>query len=98
MLLFSCLIDLKIGLIMIFPEPFAAACRTTNFKVATETCYRNWIVDFLQFHRLPDGTWVHPAVLRAPGVEAYLSELAVRHELSASSQSQAMYALVFFKR
>ena len=28
-------------------------------------------------------------------MEAYLSELTVRHELSASSQSQAMCALVF---
>ena len=65
MLLFSCFIDLEIDLVMKLLKPFAAACRTTNFKAATETCYHDWIVDFLQFHRQPDGTWFHPAVLRA---------------------------------
>jgi hypothetical protein len=38
-----------------------------QFAAATEACYRDWIVDFLQFHRQPDRTWVHPAVLREPG-------------------------------
>jgi integron integrase len=76
-------------------DELTVACRTMNFAPATEECYRAWVVDYLQFHRTPDGEWIHPQSLREPAVELYLGELAVRRELSASSQSQAMCALVF---
>ena len=72
-----------------------AACRTMNFAQATRVCYRHWVVDYMQFHRRRAGAWVHPRELREEAVEAYLSFLAVRRELSASSQSQALCALVF---
>lgn len=95
MLILYSLINLEINMGMKLLEQFEAACRTMNFAAATETCYRDWIVDFLKFHRQPYGTWVHHACVARPGVVAYLSELAVRYRLSASSQSQAMCALVF---
>ena len=71
------------------------ACRTMNFAAATEECYRHWVEDYLQYHRNQAGRWVHPDQLREEAVEFYLTHLAVGRELSASSQSQALCALVF---
>ncbi len=41
---------------------------------------------------------VHPATLGPPEVRAFLEELAIRRHLSASSQNQALNALVFLYR
>ena len=72
-----------------------AACRTMNFAPTTEQCYWRWIEDFLRFHRHRSGVWIHPQSLREPEVEAFLTNLTVGRQLAASSQSQALCALVF---
>lgn len=77
-------------------DQLVMACRTMNYAPATEQCYRDWIEDYLRFHKELAGQWVHPTLLRELAVQDYLNELAVRRELSASSQSQAMCAIVFF--
>lgn len=79
-------------------DQLAAACRTMNFARATEACYLAWVEDYLRYHRRVAGQWVHPQHLREAAVEAYLTHLAVDRQLSASSQSQAMCALVFLYR
>lgn len=79
-------------------DQLVVACRTMNFAAATEECYRRWIDDYLRFHRDVARRWVHPRDLRETHVQHYLSHLAVNRQLSASSQSQAMCALVFFYR
>lgn len=79
-------------------EQFAAACRTMNYAKATEECYTAWVVDYLNFHRRRAGRWVHPDHLREPEAEAFLSHLATDRRLAASSQSQALCALVFLYR
>jgi integron integrase len=76
-------------------EQLDLAFATMNFAGETRECYRRWVVDFLQFHRQRRGEWVHPGELREAGVEAFLSDLAIRRRLSASSQSQALCALIF---
>ena len=77
-------------------DQLVIACRTMNFAMATETCYLRWVEDYLRYHRDLAGIWIHPKNLREQAVQLYLSHLAVNRRLSASSQSQAMCALVFF--
>lgn len=61
---------------------------------ATIDCYRHWIRQFLLFSRR-DGKWRRPQELFAVDVEAFLTHLARRRRLSASSQNQALNAIVF---
>src|SRR5437870_5516299 len=76
-------------------DQLVMSCRIMNFAPATEECYRRWVEDYLRFHRNLAREWVHPQNLRERHVEHYLSHLAVNRQLAASSQSQAMCALVF---
>jgi integron integrase len=77
-------------------DQLVMACRTMNFAPSTETCYLSWVEQYLRYHRDLNRKWIHPNELREPAVESFLSHLAVHRQLSASSQSQAMCALVFF--
>jgi integron integrase len=79
-------------------DQLVVACRTMNFAPSTEQCYLDWVADYLRFHKDQSGDWIHPRELREPAVEAYLNHLAVVRRLAASSQSQAMCALVFLYR
>ncbi|MBX7106414.1 MAG: tyrosine-type recombinase/integrase [Gemmataceae bacterium] len=74
------------------------ACRTMHFARATEECYRSWVEQYLRFHRDRAGQWVHPHDLREANVEQFLTHLAVDRQLAASSQTQALCALVFLYR
>lgn len=79
-----------------FPEPprlldrLRHAVRVRHLASTTEECYVNWVVRFLQFHRMR-----HPNTMGAPEVEQYLTDLAVRRHVSASTQTQALCALLF---
>ena len=53
---------------------------------------------FLRFHRLPDGTWRHPTELTGPEIGRFLTHLAVDGKVSASTQTQALSAIVFMYR
>ena len=58
----------------------------------------DWIVRFLRFHRTADGSWQHPASLGGPHISEFLTHLAVERHVSASTQNQALCALVFLDR
>ena len=75
-------------------ERFHRTAKLHHLAASTIGCYREWIVDFLAFHR--DGTqWRHPRDLRGAELGAYLTYLAADRKLSASSQNQAACAIVF---
>jgi integron integrase len=57
--------------------------------------YAGWVRDFLRFVARRDGKWKHPAELGTADVEEFLNDLVMRRRLSASSQNQALNALVF---
>ena len=59
----------------------------------TEEAYLGWIVRYLRFHRYRD-----PIELGGAGIAAYLSHLAERRRVSASTQNQALSALLFLYR
>jgi integron integrase len=56
----------------------------------TETAYRGWIRRFILFHRKR-----HPDTMGASEVSAFLSSLATAGRVSASTQNQALAALLF---
>src|ERR1035437_4437228 len=70
--------------------------RLHHYSIHTERSYTDWIKRYVQFHQmrcredLPDGK---------RKIEAFLTDLAVRGKVAASTQNQAMNALVFlYKR
>ncbi len=70
-----------------------AAIRVRHFSRRTEEAYLGWIRRFIRFHGLR-----HPADLGAAEVGAFLTHLAVKEEVSASTQNQALSALLFLYR
>ena len=67
----------------------------------TEETYIQWIRRFILFHRRAAGsswTWRHPEEMSEPEVRAFLTHLAVRREVSAATQNQALNALLFMYR
>jgi integron integrase len=67
--------------------------RTKHYSIRTERQYCLWIKRFIHFH----GTR-HPQDLGAPEVEAFLTHLAVKDNVAAGTQSQALAALLFLYR
>lgn len=69
------------------------AARLRHMSRRTEQAYVLWIRRFILFHGKR-----HPDELDAPEVVAFLSDLAVRHAVAASTQNQALSALLFLYR
>jgi len=74
------------------------ACATKHYSPRTEESYVRWIERFLRFHRSKAGEWIHPLDMTADHVESFLTDLAVRRHVAASTQNQALNALVFLFR
>ena len=68
-------------------------CRVKHYSIRTESCYVDWIRRFILFHDKR-----HPADMGAPEVEAFLSHLAVNRNVAASTQNQALAAILFLYR
>ncbi len=67
--------------------------RVKHYSLRTEQVYTDWIKRFILFHGKR-----HPKTLGAPEIEAFLTHLAVRGRVSASTQNQAKSALLFLYR
>lgn len=67
--------------------------RRKHYSMRTEECYIYWIKRFIFFHGKR-----HPAELGATHVTAYLNHLATQGKVSASTQNQALAALLFLYR
>lgn len=67
--------------------------RRLGLAMRTEEAYVGWIRRYILFHHKR-----HPADMGAPEVEAFLTALAVRLEVAASTQNQALAALLFLYR
>lgn len=64
--------------------------RVLHYSRSTEKSYLHWIVAFIRYHKMK-----HPKDMGASEVEAYLSYLATEHHVTASTQNQAMHAILF---
>jgi integron integrase len=69
------------------------AIRTRHYSLRTEEAYVGWIKRFIFFHNKR-----HPAEMGEPEINAFLSHLAVRGRVAASTQNQALCALLFLYR
>jgi integron integrase len=67
--------------------------RTKHYSLRTEKTYLYWILFYIRWH----GTR-HPKDMGGPEVEAFLSHLATARQVSASTQNQALAALLFLYR
>src|SRR3981081_4018447 len=64
--------------------------RFRHYSIRTEQAYVDWIKRFIRFHGKR-----HPATMGASQVELFLTDLAVVHKVSPSTQNQAQSALLF---
>jgi integron integrase len=64
-----------------------------QYSPRTEEAYVQWIRRYVLFHKLR-----HPAEMGTDEIQAFLSDLAVRGKVSASTQNQALCALLFLYR
>lgn len=67
--------------------------RTKHYSIRTEQVYVDWIKRFIWFHGKR-----HPKDMGAKEIEAFLTHLAVKGKVSASTQNQAKSALLFLYR
>lgn len=67
--------------------------RVKHYSIRTEQVYLGWIKRFILFHGKQ-----HPLTLGAPDVERFLSHLAVEGKVAASTQNQALAAVLFLYR
>jgi len=67
--------------------------RRLGMAKRTEEAYCGWIVRFIRSHGMRQ-----PREMGAPEVEAFLTLLASRHQVAASTQNQALAALLFLYR
>jgi len=73
--------------------------RFHHYSLRTERTYWQWIRRYLAFHRHPNhsgpqGGWRHPREMGAPEVAKFLAHLALAGSVAASTQNQALNALV----
>jgi integron integrase len=64
-----------------------------HFSARTEEAYRFWVRRYVRYHRMR-----HPRELGAADVQAFLTHLARDGGVSASTQNQALAALLFLYR
>jgi integron integrase len=67
--------------------------RTRHFAYRSEQAYLSWIRRYVNFHNRK-----HPREMGSREVEAFLTHLAVDAHVSASTQNQALQALLFLYR
>lgn len=68
--------------------------RYHHYSLKTEQNYCDWIARFIRFHKCQK----HPAQMGKDEIEAFLSYLATGLNVSASTQRQALNALIFLYR
>lgn len=67
-----------------------AACRVRHLSRRTEDAYHHWCRRFILYHGVR-----HPQEMAEPEVNAFLTHLAVEGHVAASTQNQALAALLF---
>jgi integron integrase len=69
------------------------AVRARHYSLRTEEAYVAWTRRYVLFHKKR-----HPQEMGEAEINAFLSDLAVRQRVSASTQNQALSALLFLYR
>ena len=69
------------------------AIRLKHYSIRTEESYVSWIRRYILFHNKR-----HPLEMGVPEIQAFLTHLAVDRKVAASTQNQALSALLFLYR
>lgn len=69
------------------------ALRARHYAKRTEDAYVDWVRRFILFHHKR-----HPQDLGAPDITAFLTHLALKEKVAASTQTQALSAILFLYR
>jgi len=69
------------------------AIRRKHYSIRTEEAYIHWIKRYIFFHHKR-----HPRNMGTPEIEAFLTYLATKRNVAASTQNQALAALLFLYR
>jgi len=64
--------------------------RRKHYSLRTEESYLRWIRQYILFNGKR-----HPREMGAPELEAFLTHLAIHRKVSASTQNQALSAILF---
>lgn len=67
--------------------------RSRHYSKRTEQTYCHWVKRYIFFHKVR-----HPKEMAEPEINAFLTHLAVKEKVSASTQNQALSALLFLYR
>lgn len=68
--------------------------RYHHYAYRTEQTYCDWILSYIRFH----GGTTHPRDMGKREIDAFLSHLATNRKVSASTQRQALNAIIFLYR
>lgn len=79
-------------------EKMSDTLRRKHYAYRTETTYLQWARRYILFHRTKNGAPRHPAQMGIPEIEEYLTHLAVDLRVAASTQNQALGAIIFLYR
>jgi len=74
-------------------EQVSDALRVKHYSYRTEKTYIDWIKRYILFHNKR-----HPREMGAPEIQAFITHLAVERNVSASTQNQALSAVLFLYR
>ncbi len=69
------------------------ALRARHYSRRTEQTYCHWVKKYIYFHNVK-----HPGEMGEQEINAFLTHLAVKEKVSASTQNQALCALLFLYR
>jgi integron integrase len=69
------------------------ALRSRHYSRRTEQTYCHWVKRYIFFHNVR-----HPAEMAEPEINQFLTHLAVKENVSASTQNQALSSLLFLYR
>jgi integron integrase len=69
------------------------ALHSRHYSRRTEQTYCHWVKRFIYFHKVR-----HPAEMGEPEINAFLTHLAVKERVTASTQTQALSAILFLYR
>jgi integron integrase len=71
-------------------EELRQVLRSKHYSRRTEQSYCNWVRRFVRYHRMR-----HPGTMGQAEINAFLSHLALSRKVSASTQNQALSAILF---
>ena len=72
--------------------------RAEHMSLRTEKAYLQWMDELFRFEHQRLGKWVHPETMSSDDVNRFLTHLAVDRNLAASTQNQALSAVLYLFR